>query len=322
MSSIIAKNEPSIFISHVFPNKADKVETVFLELFGSCIDKVDIVKHKTSNGEDICRAYVHFKWWPNTPEACTLREKLLNGDSIKVVYEEPWFWKCVASKLNGKTTGGSGSGNTKRSGPYIEVGEEHINRVVEDDRERERGEYRGPPRGPRDHRDQQYHHQREYRGPPREYREQYHQRDYEPREHREQYHQREYRGPPREHREQYHQREYRGPQREYRGPPREYRGPPREHREHHHHNEQQKQRTSPPRIIEESSAAEESKSASPSMVPRQVRVAKNVKIVTSNWDKESTDDEGETIPPQPKFVRQTPGGASGSNETETETNDS
>ena len=318
MTSIIAKNEPSIFISHVFPNKADKVETVFLELFGSCIDKVDIVKHKNSTGEDICRAYVHFKWWPSTPEACTLREKLLKGDSIKVVYEEPWFWKCVASKLNG--TKGTSGNTSARNGPYIEVGDEHINRVVEGERERE---YRGPPRE-----------SREYRGPPRESRDQYYQREREyrgpPRESRE------YRGPPRESRDQYYQREreYRGPpreSREYRGPPREsrdqyyqrereYRGPPRESRDQYHQSEREyrgppreytEKRSNSPRIIEESSTAtiatEESKSTT--MVPRQVKVKVHSEkmIVTKDWDKESTDDEGETIISQPKLVRQTAG---------------
>ena len=155
MTTIIAKNEPSIFISHVFPNKADKVEGVFLELFGSCIDHVDIVKHKSSDGNDVCRAYVHFKFWPNTPTACSLREKLLKGDTVKVIYENPWFWKCVASKFNGNS-----ESPKVTKGPYIEVDDEQIQRVVDEDdtvTHRPRGDqYRGHSRGD------------QYRGPPRD----------------------------------------------------------------------------------------------------------------------------------------------------------
>lgn len=99
MSSSIAINEPSIFISHVFPNKAELVYDTFAELFGDDhIDDVDVVKHDI-NGQDICRVYVHFKKWPTTPKFQSLRNRLLNGETAKIVYEEPWYWKCVASKL-------------------------------------------------------------------------------------------------------------------------------------------------------------------------------------------------------------------------------
>lgn len=99
MSSTIAINEPSIFIPHIFPNVSDRVEEVFVDLFGTKhIDRVDIITHSTSDG-DICRAYVHFKSWPSTVEARNMRRSLINGECIKVTYDEPWFWKCVISKL-------------------------------------------------------------------------------------------------------------------------------------------------------------------------------------------------------------------------------
>lgn len=107
MSSTIAINEPSIFISHVFPNKADLVYDTFAELFGAeYVDDVDVVKHDF-NGQEICRVYVHFKKWPTTPEFQRLRYRLINGDTVKIVYDEPWYWKCVASKLPRITSKGS-----------------------------------------------------------------------------------------------------------------------------------------------------------------------------------------------------------------------
>lgn len=99
MSSTISTNEPSIFIPHIFPNVSERVEEVFINLFGDKhIDRVDIITHSTSEGE-ICRAYVHFKSWPSTVEARNMRRSLLNGECVKVTYDEPWFWKCVISKL-------------------------------------------------------------------------------------------------------------------------------------------------------------------------------------------------------------------------------
>jgi hypothetical protein len=265
MSSIIANNEPSIFISHVFPNKANMVESVFIELFGSCIDKVDIVKN-TRNGEDICRAYIHFKWWPTTHEAKTLREKLLNGDTVKVIYEKTWFWKCVASKFN------NGDNNSSlQRGPYIELGDEHYQRVCSPDEHRN---YRGPPRAQREYRDT--------RGPQREYR--------EPRG-----------APP-------HQREYRdtrGPQREYRGN-RETRVPPHHHNKHEFssntHNDHSQRVSSKPHMMPRQLKLKIKK-------PNKYDM-KNVSPATEPETKscdEYSNDEDVTIPPPSGLTRQTTG---------------
>jgi hypothetical protein len=103
----IAISEPSIFISHVFPNKAEMVYETFAELFGAdYIDDVDVVTHDL-NGQEICRAYVHFKSWPTDHKFQRLRSRLMAGETVKVIYEEPWYWKCVASKLPRITSKGS-----------------------------------------------------------------------------------------------------------------------------------------------------------------------------------------------------------------------
>lgn len=131
--SIIAVNEPSIFIPHVFSNTSDSVEGVFVALFGrSSIDRVDIVRHS----EDVCRAYVHFTSWPNTAQGRKLREKLLSGETVKVVYSEPRFWKCVASKINKPQPREEAVGFFR--GPYIEVDDMMV-KCVSKDEPRNRG---------------------------------------------------------------------------------------------------------------------------------------------------------------------------------------
>jgi hypothetical protein len=46
-----------------------------------------------------CRVFVHFRYWPDTPDIMAIRDRLLAGETIKVVYDNPWFWKCSASRV-------------------------------------------------------------------------------------------------------------------------------------------------------------------------------------------------------------------------------
>lgn len=148
--SIIAVNEPSIFIPHVFSNTSDSVESVFVELFGrSSIDRVDIVRHS----EDVSRAYVHFTSWPNTPQGRKLREKLLSGETVKVVYSEPRFWKCVASKIS-KPQPREEQGGSFFRGPYIEVDDMMVKCVSKDESRGGRTHYQQE----RHYNERQHHH--------------------------------------------------------------------------------------------------------------------------------------------------------------------
>lgn len=164
--SIISVNEPSIFIPHVFSNTSDSVESVFVELFGrSSIDRVDIVRHS----EDVCRAYVHFTSWPNTAQGRKLREKLLSGETVKVVYSEPRFWKCVASKISKPQPREEQGGGFFR-GPYIEVDDMMVKCVSKD-------ESRGG--GGRTHQHPRHQHQQEHQYPRHYQQDQHQQQQYQ-----------------------------------------------------------------------------------------------------------------------------------------------
>ena len=39
------------------------------------------------------------KYWPDNERSEMLKDRLLSGQDIKVVYNEPWFWKCSASRV-------------------------------------------------------------------------------------------------------------------------------------------------------------------------------------------------------------------------------
>ena len=39
------------------------------------------------------------RYWPmNNPEAVEFRQKLMDGQTVQVVYDNPWFWKCAKSR--------------------------------------------------------------------------------------------------------------------------------------------------------------------------------------------------------------------------------
>jgi len=100
MSSVPA-TEPSICIPRVFPNIGkDRVIDTFEEVFGpGCVERVDMVKRENAKGEKFSRVFVHFKEWPETETGNAVRQRLLKGESIKIVYDDPWFWKCSASRV-------------------------------------------------------------------------------------------------------------------------------------------------------------------------------------------------------------------------------
>ena len=95
-------SEPSICIPRVFKSTTRK------ELYGvigrldlGAVDRIDMVAKVNDRGESYNKVFIHFKAWnKKSPVAQAAREKLLQGEEIKIVYSEPWFWKCTASRVD------------------------------------------------------------------------------------------------------------------------------------------------------------------------------------------------------------------------------
>jgi hypothetical protein len=86
----------SICIPRVFNNIGWKrIKQVFRDLRWGFIDRVDVIhcgKFK--------RAYIHFapgKWNMRDSRARGALTSLQNGDEVKILYDEPWFWKISIS---------------------------------------------------------------------------------------------------------------------------------------------------------------------------------------------------------------------------------
>ena len=99
MSGTEVITEPSICIPRTLNNTTWRdVKNTFEEILGTgTVERVDIVPSR--NNDPFCKIFIHFRYWPTQGTAVELRERLMNGDTLNVVYDTPWFWKCSASRL-------------------------------------------------------------------------------------------------------------------------------------------------------------------------------------------------------------------------------
>ena len=94
---------PSICIPRILPGVTEQaVRDVFERVMHcKCVERVDIVS-KHHNGPDnggYQRAFIHFSHCPNNETADFVRQRIQSGLPVNVVYDEPWFWKCSASRI-------------------------------------------------------------------------------------------------------------------------------------------------------------------------------------------------------------------------------
>jgi hypothetical protein len=120
---------PSICIPRTFPTIRGEqtkraVFRTFRELRIGFIDRIDTVHKTDKNGERFCTVYIHLKNWNMQNQlACDTRQKLLDGEEIKVVYDEPWFWKCTASTIEKPENRYSDGAARTTARPRIDLGE-------------------------------------------------------------------------------------------------------------------------------------------------------------------------------------------------------
>lgn len=91
-------SEPVICIPRVFINiDESRIKNVFGKLFGiNNIKQINVIKKLDKRDKPYNKVFIHFYSWPI--EHIEIRNKLLEGKEIKIVYEQPWFWKCSASR--------------------------------------------------------------------------------------------------------------------------------------------------------------------------------------------------------------------------------
>ena len=97
MPSII---EPSVCIPRVSTRITKPyIKNIFEQIFGNnSIERIDLVKKTYSNNKIYYTAFIHFNYWNESSNVQAIRNRIMNNQTFKIVYSEPWFWKCSISK--------------------------------------------------------------------------------------------------------------------------------------------------------------------------------------------------------------------------------
>jgi len=97
--TLLPASVPSLCIPRVFQNiTKERVAYVFKSLGLGVIDRIDMVPRTSENGDNFQRVFIHFTKWSTSDDAVRARERVLGGKEIKVVYDDPWFWKISANR--------------------------------------------------------------------------------------------------------------------------------------------------------------------------------------------------------------------------------
>jgi len=98
---------PSLCIPRLFHSiTRQQVVRVMSEMQLGEIDYIDL-----HLGRDYQKAFIFFKAWFTTPFATAIKQRFLDGEELKIIYDDPWFWKC---SLN-RSRAGRGSHRTPRA---------------------------------------------------------------------------------------------------------------------------------------------------------------------------------------------------------------
>ena len=91
--------EPAIVIPRVFKNiTQQRILTIFGKLDLGDVVRIDMVPRTNDIGEEYWRVFIHLAW-AETENGTAVRTRLLNTDGnnqVKIVYDDPWFWKLHA----------------------------------------------------------------------------------------------------------------------------------------------------------------------------------------------------------------------------------
>ena len=92
--------QPSICIPKVDKHINKKfIYKVFDNLQFGNIKNIDIVYYNNSRNINYSRVFIHFhKWNTDIPIIKSYYDKLINGENLSIVYNEPWFWKLFLYK--------------------------------------------------------------------------------------------------------------------------------------------------------------------------------------------------------------------------------
>jgi len=84
-------NNPVICIPRLNNKNISKnfIKNIFRQYQWGVIYKVDIINNK---------AFIYFKSWNNNEKTQIIKNRFLKGETLNIIYNNPWFWKCSVKK--------------------------------------------------------------------------------------------------------------------------------------------------------------------------------------------------------------------------------
>ena len=90
----------SLCIPRVFNNITEaKVYNVFNKLNIGQIHSINMIERTNKKGKIVKCVFINFDYWYLNGQQSQMRNQLLSGKEIKIVYDDPWFWN-VSIKRN------------------------------------------------------------------------------------------------------------------------------------------------------------------------------------------------------------------------------
>ena len=94
---LMPQSIPVLCIPRVHRNiNETRIRNIFDERNMGTIERIDIVGKKNDKDNNFNRVFIHYREWNDSENAIVARERLLEGKDIKIIYDEPWFWKISA----------------------------------------------------------------------------------------------------------------------------------------------------------------------------------------------------------------------------------
>ena len=77
--------------------KKNQIYQIFNQANFGKIRKIDLINTNYTK-----RAFIHYDYWNNNEKVSQIKGWLLEGKDIKIIYEDPWYWKCSAFRSQTK----------------------------------------------------------------------------------------------------------------------------------------------------------------------------------------------------------------------------
>jgi|APSaa5957512535_1039671.scaffolds.fasta_scaffold235334_1 hypothetical protein len=129
--SSFTNTSPVLFIARAFPNITERrIRDVMDSLNLGQVERVDIKPWKNKEGKSFNKLFIHLNWNTDS-ETQTYIDRLNSGKEIKIVYDDPWFWKVSAYK-NNHFEGGGGAPR-RRMRTKIEIPDDLITTRIKEE---------------------------------------------------------------------------------------------------------------------------------------------------------------------------------------------